>query len=190
MSATSIARTAPFLLLFLAACGQKKGPDIAPEPSVPAQAPVAPEAVAGQPPPAADESPQKQSPGVVELKSAHDVPATVTRFQKIITDKGLKVLAVVDHGANAKGVDAELRPTVLILFGNPKAGTQLMQLQQRAGLDLPMKALVYENEDGQVMLAYNQPSYVAERHGIEEKAELVAKMEQAVGGLTKAAAAE
>ena len=81
----------------------------------------------------------------------------------------------VDHAANAAGQDMYLRPTELIIFGNPKAGTVLMQDKQTTGIDLPVKALAWEDETGKVWLTYNATGWLAERHGLEEKSAAVLK---------------
>ena len=124
---------------------------------------------------------------VVTKKSHHDVATTVDRLEKIVKEKGIKVMARVDHAKNAQGVGEELRPTQLLIFGNPKLGTALMQANQRIGLDLPMKVLVWEDAEGMVWLAYVDPEELAERHGIGEDHEVVKKLRKALDALTSAA---
>src|SRR5262249_20682577 len=95
------------------------------------------------------------------------------RLEAALKQKGIQVFARVDHAAGAKEVGIELRPTLLLIFGNPKAGTPLMQSNQTVGIDLPLKALIWEDADGKVWLTYNRPDYVAERHGIADRTEAV-----------------
>lgn len=102
--------------------------------------------------------------GIVKVKSNYSVDETVQRFQSIAKEQGLNIVAVVNHQAGAESVDLELRPTQVIIFGNPRAGTPLMQCNQTAGIDLPQKALIWEDEEGQVWLGYNSPRYLFIRH--------------------------
>ncbi len=124
---------------------------------------------------------------MVSKKSHHDVATTLDRLEKIVKEKGITVMARVDHAKNAQGVGMELRPTQLLIFGNPKLGTALMQANQRIGLDLPMKVLVWEDADGMVWLAYVEPEELAERYGIDEDHEVVKKLEKALDAFTTAA---
>lgn len=126
--------------------------------------------------------------GLVKVKSAHDARQTMDRLEKIVTEKGMKVFARIDHAAGAASIGAELRPTELLIFGNPKGGTPLMQCAQTAGIDLPLKALVWRDEAGQVWLGYNDPTEVAARHGAGECA-VVPKMTKALSGFAQAATA-
>ncbi len=124
---------------------------------------------------------------MVSKKSHHDVATTLDRLEKIVKEKGITVMARVDHAKNAQGVGMELRPTQLLIFGNPKLGTALMQADQRIGLDLPMKVLVWEDAEGMVWLAYVDPEELAERHGISEDHEVVKKLRKALDAFTTAA---
>ncbi len=125
---------------------------------------------------------------VIKKKSNQDVATTVDRLQEIVTEKGITVMARVDHAKNAETAGMELRPTQLLIFGNPKLGTRLMQANQQIGLDLPMKVLVWEDADGQVWIAYVDPEELAERHGIPEDHEVVQKLKKALDAFTGAAA--
>jgi uncharacterized protein (DUF302 family) len=127
---------------------------------------------------------------VITKNSPHDVATTLDRLEKIVKEKGITVMARVDHAKNAQGVGMELRPTQLLIFGNPKLGTALMQADQRIGLDLPMKVLVWEDADGNVWLAYVDPEELAERYGIDEDHEVVKKLQKALDAFTTAATAE
>jgi uncharacterized protein (DUF302 family) len=114
-----------------------------------------------------DASGVQSGEGLVTTESAYGPDETFERLRGAVeSNESLKVLASVDHQANAESVDMDLRPTKLLVFGNPEAGTPLMQSAQTTGIDLPQKALVYEDASGKTYLAYNDPSYVAERHGI------------------------
>ncbi|HTU52968.1 MAG TPA: DUF302 domain-containing protein [Acetobacteraceae bacterium] len=104
--------------------------------------------------------------GLVSLRSTHDFATTLGRLLAALEAKGITVFARIDHAAGAAGVGLELRPTTLVLFGNPAAGTPLMQAAQTAGIDLPLKALVWQDADGTVHLTYNDPAWIAARHRI------------------------
>lgn len=128
--------------------------------------------------------------GLIVKKSPHSVEQTVKNLKKAIGDlKPVSVLAEVDHSKNAKRVGMELRPTHLVLFGNPQLGTQLFTSNQTAGIDLPMKALVWEDAEGQVWIGYNDPAWIAERHEIEDREEVIEKMQGALDKLTDQAVA-
>jgi uncharacterized protein (DUF302 family) len=105
--------------------------------------------------------------GLVTLSSRFSVRETIDRLAEKVTSLGLKVFARVDHAAGAAQVSLALRPTELLIFGNPKGGTPLMQDQQSAGIDLPVKALAYEDADGKTWLAYNDAAWIAERHRLD-----------------------
>lgn len=102
--------------------------------------------------------------GLVTQKSAHGVAETIDRLVKAAEDKGLTVFLRLDHAAGAAKVGTALRPTELLVFGNPKGGTPLLQCAQSIGIDLPLKALAWEDQSGAVWLGYNEPTYLAARH--------------------------
>jgi uncharacterized protein (DUF302 family) len=104
--------------------------------------------------------------GLVSRKSAHDAAETARRFRAAAEQAGLTVFAEIDHGRNADEAGLELGPCILLVFGNPRAGTLLMQLNPQAGLDLPFKALAWTDENGDTWLGWNDPQWVAERHGL------------------------
>jgi len=105
--------------------------------------------------------------GLVVMTSPHSVDSTVTRLERALKAADpISVMASVDHAANAETVNQDLRPTRLIIFGNPALGTPLMQASPTTAIDLPQKMLVWEDATGQVHLAYNDPQYLAERHDI------------------------
>lgn len=101
--------------------------------------------------------------GLITLRSAHDFPTTLDRLLKVLEAKGVIVFARIDHAAGAASVGLALRPTTVVVFGNPTAGTPLMQAAQSAGVDLPLKALVWEDAGGAVNLSYNDPAWIATR---------------------------
>jgi uncharacterized protein (DUF302 family) len=125
--------------------------------------------------------------GLVSVKSHHNVNETADRLENILKAKGMKVFNRIDHSAGAKGVDIELRPTQLLVFGNPKVGAPLMQCGQTMAIDLPQKALIWEDESGTVWLTTNDPEYLAARHGIDGCQEVLAKVRKALENFATAA---
>jgi len=112
--------------------------------------------------------------GLVTVESAESVGATVERIEADVEDDGdLILVTTIDHAGNARNAGLDLRPTTLILFGNPNLGTQLMQASQTAGIDLPQKLLVWEAADGTVNVTYNDPQWLADRHDIEGREEVL-----------------
>jgi uncharacterized protein (DUF302 family) len=102
--------------------------------------------------------------GLVTIKSPYSVVATMDRFEALVKQRGLTVFARIDHAAGAAKIGTTLRPTQVIIFGNPQGGTPFMVCAQTVGIDLPLKALVWEDASGQVWLGYNDPEYLAKRH--------------------------
>ena len=102
--------------------------------------------------------------GLISVKSPLSAKATMDKFENLAKQKGLNIFARIDHAAGAKKVEQQLRPTEVLIFGNPKGGTPLMQCAQTIGIDLPLKALVWEDVQSQVWLSYNNPTYIAARH--------------------------
>ncbi|MEX1226878.1 MAG: DUF302 domain-containing protein [Marinobacter sp.] len=126
--------------------------------------------------------------GLVMTQSKHSVSDTGDKLVSVIEDKGMKVFARVNHAEGAKSADLELRPTEVVIFGNPKVGTPLMLCSQSVAIDLPQKMLIWEDEAGDVWLAYNNPDYLAERHDIEGCDEVLGKVSTALGNFAAAAA--
>jgi len=118
--------------------------------------------------------------GLVIKQSPYSATKTLDRWQQILKKNNIRVFARISHKQNAAGVGLELRPTELLIFGNPKLGTWFFKSNQTAGIDLPMKALAWEDAKGQTWLAYNDPQYIAERHGIKDRAEVISKMKGAL----------
>src|ERR1700716_3063710 len=104
--------------------------------------------------------------GLATLQSSHDFATTLERLTAALESKGVRVFAQIDHAAGATSAGLELRPTTLVVFGNPVAGTPLMQAVQTAGIDLPLKALVWQDAQGAGQLTYNDPASIAARHGL------------------------
>jgi len=121
--------------------------------------------------------------GLVTVKSAFGPEETMKRLEAEVKTKGMTVFAHVDHAAGAAAVGMTLRPTDLLVFGAAKGGTPLMQSVQTIGIDLPLKALVWQDEAGTTWLSYNDPAYLAHRHGLGESAPL-----NAMSGALKAIA--
>jgi uncharacterized protein (DUF302 family) len=125
--------------------------------------------------------------GIISVKSSHEVKATADRLENTLKQKGMTVLIRINHAAGAQKVGKKLRPTELVVFGNPKVGTPLMQCSQSTAIDLPQKALIWEDDQGQVWLSYNDPNYLVERHGITGCDEVIKKIEKALSNFAKAA---
>ena len=126
--------------------------------------------------------------GLVAVKSPHSAPDTMNRLEAVVKQRGLNVFARIDHSAGAMKVGKTLRPTELLIFGNPQGGTPLMECAQTAGIDLPLKALVWQDEGAQVWLGYNDPAFLAQRHGASACL-AVENLRKALSGLAEAAVA-
>ncbi len=112
---------------------------------------------------------------LISIKANDSVKETTDRLESFLKEKGLTVFARINHAEGAKRIGKDLRPTELLIFGNPKAGTPLMQCKQTMGIDLPLKVLIWQDEKGQVWLTYNNPEYLASRHRLAGCAENVIK---------------
>ncbi len=126
-------------------------------------------------------------PGLISLKSSHDVKNTADLLETVLNEKGMTVFLRVDHAEGARKVGQELRPTELVIFGNPKVGTPLMQCSQTMAIDLPQKALIWQDEKGQVWLTYNDPQYLATRHGIDACKAVLDKVQNVLKNFAQAA---
>jgi uncharacterized protein (DUF302 family) len=111
--------------------------------------------------------------GLIVRPSRHDPKATMDRFVAAVTARGVAVIARIDHAAAAAAVGLALAPTEALIFGNPKAGTPLMQAAQTIGIDLPLRALVWRDASGATFVGYNDPRWLAQRHGAEAGAAAV-----------------
>jgi uncharacterized protein (DUF302 family) len=103
--------------------------------------------------------------GIVDVPSRYSVPETLARLQSILKEKGMTVFALVDHSGEAEKAGLTMRPTQLLIFGSPKGGTPLMVATPKLAIDLPLKALAWQDGRGQVWLSYNSPEYLQQRHG-------------------------
>lgn len=126
--------------------------------------------------------------GVISVKSPRSLPDTVMRLEDELAKRKLAVLAKVSHSAAAAQVGMSLRPTTVVIFGNPQVGTPLMQCAQGAGIDLPMKALIWDDAAGQTWVTYNDPIWLMRRHGSAECLP-AANVAKALAGLSAATVA-
>src|SRR6478672_7850251 len=121
--------------------------------------------------------------GLTTAPSNFDPKETMNRLETEIRTKGLEVFARIDHAAGATEVGLNLRPTDLIIFGNARGGTPLMQPNQTVGIDLPLKALVWQDAAGKTLISYNEPSWIAQRHGVANAEAVVSKMTDLLGAI-------
>lgn len=128
--------------------------------------------------------------GLIMKRSAHSVGETLDRLESVLEAKGLTIFARVDHAAGAAGAGLALAPTQVLIFGNPKLGTPLMQSNRTIAIDLPQKALAFRDAEGQVWLAYNDPQYLAARHDIEDRGDVIQRISNALDALTSQATQE
>jgi uncharacterized protein (DUF302 family) len=126
-----------------------------------------------------------QTPGSVDVRSQHSVPDTLDRLESLAKEQGLTVFARIDFSGDARRAGLAMRPMQLLLFGNPKAGTPLLVASPRAGLDLPLRALAWEDGDGRVWVSANTPEHLIARHGLAP--ELVARIAGASALIARAA---
>lgn len=126
--------------------------------------------------------------GLVAVKSPYGARETMDRLESVVKERGLNVFARIDHAAGASKVGKALRPTELLIFGNPQGGTPLMECAQSAGIDLPLKALVWEDAASQVWVGYNDPAFLAQRHGVPQCA-VVPNLRKALEGIAEEATA-
>ena len=127
------------------------------------------------------------SNGMIRIKSNHNVTTTIDNLETVLKKKGMTIFKRVNHTVGAEKADLQLRPTELLIFGNPKVGTPLMLCSQTAALDLPQKALAYKDEGGQVWLVYNDPAYMAKRHNIKGCDAAVQKVTNALANFSRIA---
>lgn len=126
--------------------------------------------------------------GLIAVKSPHSAADTATRLVAALQERGLKLFARIDHAAGATSVGKTLRPTEVLIFGNAQGGTPFMACQQSAGIDLPLKALIWQDDAGQVWFGYNDPAWIASRHGAAD-CPVVPNLAKALAGLASAATA-
>ncbi len=129
--------------------------------------------------------------GLVTLRSRHDPAQTLQRLEASIASHGMTIFARVDHAAGAREAGLELRPTTVVIFGAAKAGTPLMVMSQSLGLELPLKALVWQDESGQTFVSYDDPAWLVRRFSLPEAANPIAeKMRAALAAVANDATAE
>jgi uncharacterized protein (DUF302 family) len=124
----------------------------------------------------------------ITKKSSNSVAVSMDRLENALKQRGVGIVARVDHAGAAQKADLSLRPTQVLIFGNPKLGTPLMHTSQQIGLDLPLKVLAWEDAKGQVWLTYENPGAMASRHGVKEPAEILNKMAGVLDAVTTEAA--
>ena len=132
--------------------------------------------------------PAAASDGMINVQSTFNVQDTADRMEIILQEKGMKIFNRIKHSEAAAKVGIDLRNTELILFGNPKAGSPLMKCQQSIAIDLPQKALIWEDDKAKVWISYNDPLYLQRRHNITGCKEVLSKIEKALSGIAKSAA--
>ena len=106
--------------------------------------------------------------GIISIASHHSVDETIAKLQNILQSKAVKLFALVDHSGEAEKAGLQMRPTKLLIFGNPKAGTPLMTAAPTIAIDLPLKILVWEDADARVWISLNSPAYLQSRHGVPD----------------------
>jgi len=126
--------------------------------------------------------------GVITIPSSFGPKETMDRLETEIRAHGMKIFARIDHAAGARDAGLELRPTEVIVFGNARGGTPLMQSAQTIGIDLPLKALVWQDAANKTWISYNEPNWIAQRHGITNKEAVLGKMSELLGTIATTAA--
>lgn len=128
--------------------------------------------------------------GMIDVKSHNTAALTADRLEAILKEKGMTIFQRIKHSESAAKVGVALNPTELIIFGNPKVGSPLMQCRQTVALDLPQKALIWRDDGGDVWLSYNDPAYLVRRHEISGCEQVIAKITKALAAISGAAAAK
>ena len=127
--------------------------------------------------------------GLITIGSSHTPQETMNRLEAEVKAKGMTVFARIDHAAGASAVGMTLNPTELLIFGNARGGTPLMQSEQTIGIDLPLKALVWQDASGETWLSYNDPAWLAQRHALSGTEAVVGNLSAALDSVAKVAAA-
>jgi len=130
------------------------------------------------------------APHVIAVQSSADFGITLAQLRAAIDKRGFKTFAVIDHAAGAASINQPLRPTTLVIFGNPRGGAPLMQAEQRLGLELPLKMLVVQEKEGAVSIIYNDMAHLFHEYGIAEMAGPLEKIEGALGAIAEEAGAD
>jgi uncharacterized protein (DUF302 family) len=126
----------------------------------------------------------------ITKKSSNNIQVSMDQLENALKQRGVAIVARVDHAGAAQKADMKLRPTQVLIFGNPKLGTPLMHTSQQIGLDLPLKVLAWEDAKGQTWLTYENPGMMAGRHGVKEPADILKKMAGVLDAVTTEAAAK
>ena len=126
--------------------------------------------------------------GLTTIKSSHGPQETMNRLDAAVKAKGMTVFARIDHSAGASAVGLSLNPTEVLIFGNAKGGTPLMQSAQTIGIDLPLKALVWQDASGDTWLSYNDPAWLAKRHGLDGTEAPIGNLTATLDAVAKVAA--
>lgn len=126
--------------------------------------------------------------GIIKVKSNHSVEQTADKLEQVLLSKGMKIFQRVKHSDGAKTVGIDINPTELIIFGNPKVGAPLMKCAPSVAIDLPQKAVIWQDATNKVWISYNDPAYLKQRHNIQGCDEVLAKVSGALSKLTGAAA--
>jgi len=134
--------------------------------------------------------PAAASDGVVDVQSSFSFAETADRMERLLEEKGMTVVNRIKHSESAAKIGIELRKTELIIFGNPKVGSPLMKCRQSVAIDLPQKALIWEDENAKVWISYNDPRYLEKRHNISGCEEVISKTEKALAAIAQTAAGE
>ena len=127
---------------------------------------------------------------MVKIKSNHDVATTLTQLKTVLSEKGMHVFDIIDHAAGARSAGLELRPTVLVIFGNPKVGTQLMRCDQSIAIELPLKILIWQDEGGNTWICYWDPQALENYFNLADCKVLLTRVSQALQAITAGAALE
>ena len=133
------------------------------------------------------DSTTENDPGLITVDSSDSVTETADRLENAIAEKGLTLFARIDHSANAQKAGEQLPPTQLLIFGNPKVGTPLMNCAATTAIDLPQKLLILEAENKQTQIVYNDPNYLQQRHNITGCDEVLTKVSGVLQSLTETA---
>lgn len=129
---------------------------------------------------------QAADKGITKFKSPHSVAKTMDRLEAILRVRNITVFNRIDHAGGAAQLGKELRPTELLIFGSPALGTPLMMSVQSIGIDLPLKALAWQDAKGQVWLGFNEPSYLSRRHGVSDREQVFSNMLKVIKDLAEA----
>ena len=126
--------------------------------------------------------------GLIKVESKHSVEETASKMKNLIKEKGLTFFTKINHRKNAETAGLEMKPTVVLIFGNPKLGTPIMKCEKTYAIDLPQKMLIYEDDEGKVWIVYNDQDYLVKRHKLKECKNEIEKVKNALKSLAEGAA--